>query len=307
MNYRQLVQYRVSEVGLGCASYWGKKYFSERQAAQVVHRALDQGINYLDTGASYSGGHAEHRLGRILKQISNNKSLVVSSKVGTEVGHFGRLRKDFSWQNIRYSCERSLARLGVEQLSILFLHGPNVEDFNEDTYQALADLKQAGKVSLVGVNSFNPHIIQLTRDSGQFDVLMTDFNVFKPQQIKTLSNTRELGMAVIVAGALGGALYSRPWRHNLSIKNLWYGLRAFKNNRAQLNQAEHFDFLNKHPKYQATQLALAYVLQNKSLSSALVGSTSPQHIQQLAATCGVMLSREYLIKIQQAQQNAGIS
>lgn len=302
MNFRKLAHYQVSEVGLGCASYWGKKHFSYQKAASVVEAALDCGINYLDTGASYSGGHAEQRLGRILSQSSAQNSLIISSKVGTEVGHFGRLYKDFSPSGIRISCERSLKRLGVEQLSILFLHGPNVEDFNEDTYQALSDLKQSGKVSLLGVNSFNPHIIKLTRDCGQFDVVMTDYNVFQPHQHETIHSCHQKGLNVIIAGALGGALYSRPWRHSFNLKVLWYWLRAIKNNRKQLSLSKHFDFLNHHPQHHATQLALAYVLQNKQLSSALVGSTSPEHIRQLAHSEAHILSQAYLTKITRAQR-----
>lgn len=303
MNFRQLAQYQVSEVGLGCASYWGKKHFSEQQASRVVQTALEQGINYIDTGASYSGGHAEQRLGRILKQAPDKNALVISSKVGTEVGRWGRLHKDFTTQSIRQSCERSLQRLGVEQLSVLFLHGPNVEDFNDETYEALNDLKQAGKVGLVGVNTFNPHIIQLALQSAQFDVLMTDFNVFKPHQLETIHASQNQGIDVIIAGALGGALYSRQWRRVQGLKSLWYRLRAYKNNRSQLRDAHYFDFLNNHTQLSATQLALAYVLNFKGFSSALVGSTSPQHIQQLAQVSGELLPCDYLIKIKQAQKH----
>jgi len=301
MKYRNLGPYSISELGLGCASYWSKKHFSEPQAAQVVYTAIEQGVNYLDTGASYSGGYAEQRLGRILRR-RNADDLYISSKVGTEVGHFGRLYKDFTPTNIIRSCERSLSRLGINQIAILYLHGPNVEDFNDHTYQALADLRQSGKVSLIGVNSFNPYIINLAQQSNQFDVLMTDFNVFKPQQIETLRYTQQLGMDVVIAGALGGALYSRQWRRITGVKSLWYRLRAEKNNRRQLQLAKHFDFLNDHPKWQATQLALAYVLNCSHFSSALVGSTSVQHIQQLTAISGHSMPPDILTKIKRRQK-----
>ncbi len=305
MQYRPLAQFQVSEVGLGCASYWGKKHFSEQQASHVVQTALEQGINYMDTGASYSGGYAEQRLGRILRHVADKDTLVVSSKVGTEVGRFGRLYKDFSPQNIRHSCERSLTRLGIEQLSVCFLHGPNVEDFNDKTYQTLAELKQAGKVALWGVNTFNPHIIQLTQESHQFDVLMTDFNIFKPHQLNTLKSARQQGLEVIIAGALGSALYSREWQRAYRLKNLWYKLRAFKNNRAQLKAAKYFDFLNTHPDLTATQLALAYVLQFNCFSSALIGSTSAGHIRDLTAVSGQSIPSEYFQQISQAQKHCG--
>ncbi len=305
MQYRPLAQFQVSEVGLGCASYWGKKHFSEQQASRVVQTALEQGVNYMDTGASYSGGYAEQRLGRIVKHVSDKDALVVSSKVGTEVGRFGRLYKDFSSQNIRHSCERSLTRLGIEQLSVYFLHGPNVEDFNDETYQTLAELKQAGKVALLGVNTFNPHIIQLTQESHQFDVLMTDFNIFKPHQLNTLKTAQQQGLKVIIAGALGGALYSREWQRAYRLKNLWYKLRAYKNNRAQLKAARHFDFLNTHSDLTATQLALAYVLRFNCFSSALIGSTSAGHIRDLTAVSGQSIPSEYFQQISQAQKHCG--
>jgi Predicted oxidoreductases (related to aryl-alcohol dehydrogenases) len=303
MQYRQLAHFQVSEVGLGCASYWGKKHFSEQSASQVVLSALDAGVNHFDTGGSYSGGHAEQRLGRIIQHISHHDALIISSKVGTEVGRFGRLYKDFKPDSIKQSCERSLQRLGVEKLSVLYLHGPNVEDFNDETYRVLSDLKQSGKVDLVGVNTFNPHIIQLTQQSSQFDVLMTDFNIFKPAQIETILHTRELGKAVVIAGALGGAIYSRQWRQITGIKSLWYHLRAYKNNRAQRQVANQFDFLNEHPKLNATQLALAYVLGFNCFSSALVGSTSAQHIQQLTRVTGQSLPHDYMAKIKQTQKD----
>lgn len=197
-------------------------------------------------------------------------------------------------------------RLGVDQLAVYFLHGPNIEDFNDKTYQVLADLKQAGKVALVGVNSFNPHIIQLTQDSKQFDVLMTDFNVFKPHQLDTLQLTQQQGMAVIIAGALGGALYSRQWQRAYGLKNLWYKLRAYKNNRAQLQTAKYFDFLNTHPEFNATQLALAYVLNVDFFSSALIGSTSAQHIRELTSASGQSIPQAYIEDIIQAQKRAGL-
>ncbi len=299
MKYRTLGPDKksISEIGLGCASYWGQRYFSHSKAAAVVAAALDSGINYIDTGSSYSNGHAEIRLGKVLKQHASH-SLILSSKAGTEVGHFGRLYKDFSPQALRHSCERSLKRLGVDSLSIFFLHGPNTEDFNEDTYQTLQQLKASGKIQLAGVNTFSDEMISRTRESDQFDILMTDFNVFKPERIALLSDIKETGLEVIVAGALGGALYSRNWRRFAGLKSLWYWLRAYKNHRIQMTVAEKFDFLNDHPNLSAVQTALAYVLNQDNFSSALVGSTSASHLHELADVSGKDLTQPWLERIE---------
>ena len=110
MNKRVLgsTNIQISEIGLGCASYWGKKIFSEKQAIKVVHTALDNGINFLDTGHSYSDGNAEPRLGRALKTVTNKNDLCISSKAGTRIHSNGNLYKDFSAKWIEESCHLSI-------------------------------------------------------------------------------------------------------------------------------------------------------------------------------------------------------
>ena len=110
MNKRVLgsTNIQISEIGLGCASYWGKKFFSEKQAIKIVHTALDKGVNFLDTGHSYSDGNAEHRLGKALIDITNKNDLCISSKAGTRIHSNGNLYKDFSAKWIEESCHLSI-------------------------------------------------------------------------------------------------------------------------------------------------------------------------------------------------------
>nr|WP_255589914.1 aldo/keto reductase [Marinicella sp. NBU2979] len=288
---------------MGCASYWGQKYFSEKKAIQVVHRALELGINYFDTGHSYSGGHAEVRLGLALQQYAGSLSPVISSKVGTRVGHLGRLDKDFSPQWIRQSCEQSLRQLRLEQLPLLFLHGPNPEDFNDDTYQVLAELQAAGKVGLVGVNAFDDHIIQLAADSGQFHCIMLDHNILSQHRAQTIAQLTAQNLDVVVAGAIAGGLYDRRFKRFRGMKSVWYWLRAWKNNRALLQRARRFAFLNDQPTGTATQWALAYVLQLPAVKSALIGTTSVAHVEELVQAADLTLPSELLAAIE-AQANS---
>jgi aryl-alcohol dehydrogenase-like predicted oxidoreductase len=306
MNQRPLINLdqQISEIGLGCASYWGNKRFSERQAVAVVHAALAHGINYFDTGHSYSGGYAEARLGRALasSQVSVD-GLLISSKAGTRVGNHGRLYKDFSPAWLRASCEQSLRDLGLEQLPLFFLHGPNPQDFNDAVFSTLESLKTAGKIGLVGVNAFDDHILRLTADSGQFQCLMPDFNILRPDRIGQLATWREQGLDVLVAGALAGGLYDRRFRQFRGLKSIWYWLRAWKNNRTQLKQAKDLACLNDHPDRSATQLALAYVLAQPHFSSALLGTTSVAHLEELALVRAGDLDGEWSERIAGIQAN----
>ncbi len=288
MKYRRLrhADTPISEIGLGCASYWGKRIFSEKRAQAVVHRALEQGINAFDTGSSYSGGHAEWRLGRAVRHCPRRDDLWISSKAGTKIGKGGRLIKDFTPTGIRLSVESSLRALGLSRLPILYLHGPNPEDFNDETYRVLEDLRQAGLVGLVGVNSFADEIIRLAVDSGQFQCIMTDFNVLKPERAALVHELKNQGLDVFIAAALAGGLYSRTFYRPHRPQHLWYWARALLRQRPQLSQAKRLFFLNQVPGWSATQLALAYVLQHADMACALIGTTDPNHLRELAAVSG---------------------
>lgn len=304
MKYRPLLnsEIQLSEIGMGCASYWGKKSFSEAKAIEVVHRAMDTGVNYFDTGHSYSGGQAEIRLGKALRTKtsaanSDDKSPIISSKVGTRIGNLGRLYKDFSADWIKQSCEQSLRQLQLEHIPIFFLHGPNPEDFNDEVYRVLNELQQAGKIGLVGVNTFSDEIINMTAESEQFQVVMLDYNILSQHRATTINMLHQRGLDVIIAGAIAGGLYDRRFKQFKGMKSLWYWLRALKNNRAQLQQSRSFDFLNSQDAATAIQLALAFVLQNQEFSSALVGTTSVAHLDELLDSTHIKISQHLMSKI----------
>lgn len=303
MQYRilQNSQLQLSEIGLGCASYWGKKHFSEKKATAVVHRALEAGVNYFDTGHSYSAGHAEVRLGKALKNSAHSNQAIISSKVGTRLGHLGRLYKDFSATWISQSCEQTLRQLQTDHLPIYFLHGPNPEDFNASTYQALDALKQAGKIGLVGVNSFDDNIIKMAVESEQFQCVMLDFNLFQPQRIQNLKTLQQQGLDVMVAGALAGGVYDQRFKQFAGLKTIWYWLRALKNNKSLMQHAKLFDFLNHQDSATAIQLALAYVLKKQQFCSALVGTTSVSHLDEILQTDVNRLTARLIKQIETAQ------
>jgi aryl-alcohol dehydrogenase-like predicted oxidoreductase len=298
VKYKKLsnLNIQLSEVGLGCASYWGKKQFSEKQAIQVVHQALDSGINYFDTGHSYSSGNAEIRLGKALAN-QNRSDLIISSKAGTRIGNFGRLYKDFSASWLRQSCELTLKLLNIEHLPIFFLHGPNPEDFNDETFLLIEHLKAEGKVGIVGVNTFDDHIIDLSVSSGHIQSVMLDYNLFVPHRLKTIQRLHSIGIDVIVAGGLGGGFVKKGFNRVTSFKQLWYWLRAMKNHREKLTKAKTFDYLNNQQIGSALQIALAFVIKEKVIASTLIGTTSCEHLRELIAAVDIELPESLLNKM----------
>src|SRR3954454_9957096 len=107
MLYRTLgkTNLRVSEIGLGCASFWGKRVFEEAEAIRIVHCAVDRGVTFFDTGASYCGGNAEPRLGRALAGLKNRHELVVATKAGSCIDEQRKCGEGFSAPGVEPSVE----------------------------------------------------------------------------------------------------------------------------------------------------------------------------------------------------------
>lgn len=301
MRYRPLGKTGliVSEIGLGCASWWGQKAFDERQAVKLVHAALDHGVTFFDTGAAYSGGEAEPRLGRALKG-RNLDRVVVATKAGTR--HDGRrVIRDFSLEGIEASVERSLRNLGLETLPLLQLHGPAAAELDDKMLAMLGGLKRRGLVQALGVNSFDPALIEHVVGLPVFDVVMVDYNVLRPERAPLIARATGQGKGVLAGMALAMGHANRQVLRLRAPRDVWYALRAMKNHRADVARGARFGFLSQIPDMTAAQAALAYVLSDPNVSCAVVGTTRMAHLIENLDASGMTLSREVLDQIARAQ------
>ena len=301
MQYRPLGKTGliVSEIGLGCASWWGQKAFDERQAVGLVHAALDNGVTFFDTGAAYSGGEAEPRLGRALKG-RNLDGVVVATKAGT--WHDGRrVIRDFSLKGIETSVERSLSNLGLETLPLLQLHGPAAGELDEKMLTMLEGLKRRGLVQALGVNSFDPALIDHVIGLPVFDVVMVDYNVLRPERAPLIARAAAQGKGVLAGMALAMGHANRQVLRLRAARDVWYALRALKNHRADIAKGARFGFLSQIPGMSGSQAALAYVLADPNVACAVVGTTRLAHLMDNIGASGTKLSRETLDRIGQAQ------
>ncbi len=301
MQYRPLGKTGliVSEIGLGCASWWGQKAFNERQAVGLVHAALDNGVTFFDTGAAYSGGEAEPRLGRALTG-RNLDGVVVATKAGTR--HDGRrVIRDFSLKGVETSVERSLSNLGLETLPLLQLHGPAAGELDDKMLTMLEGLKRRGLVQALGVNSFDPALIDHVIGLPVFDVVMVDYNVLRPERAPLIARAAAQGKGVLAGMALAMGHANRQVLRLRAPRDVWYALRALKNHRADIAKGARFGFLSQIPGMSGSQAALAYVLGDPNVACAVVGTTRLAHLMDNIGASGTKLSRETLDRIGQAQ------
>lgn len=292
----------VSEIGFGAASWWGKPRFPERDAVALVHAAIAGGVTLFDTGASYSSGEAEPRLGRALAGHDAAR-LVVATKAGTFHAGGGRIGRDFSPAAIVASAERSLRNLGLEVLPLLQLHGPAVEELTDDLHDALAGLKGRGLVRTIGVNSFDPAVVDHAIGQADIDVVMVDYNVLRPEREPLIARAAAAGKGVLAGMAMAMGHTGLQVLKLRSARDLWYAARGLARHRTDVAAGARFGFLNRSSEITGAQAALAYVLANPAVSSAVVGSTRLAHLAENMMASGLALPADLAeqIRLRQAQ------
>lgn len=287
----------VSEIGFGCASYWGKAQFDERVAIDLVRRAHEQGVTLFDTGHSYSDGSAELRLGRAINGMAGKDDLAISTKAGTRIDANGRLYKDFSPAWLRSSCEESLRKIGIDAIPLFHLHGPMVSDLNDDVIAELQQLKTRGLVRAIGVNSFDDEVLEHILGMNTFDFVMPDYNILSRERESLIDRYHARGIGIVAGAALADSLFSNRIFKIRSAKDLWYLARALKNFRAKLIRGFYYRFINNHPDITGPQVAIAYILRNQKISSAVFGTTSTQHLGENLDAVSMTIPSELLDRI----------
>jgi 1-deoxyxylulose-5-phosphate synthase len=287
----------VSEIGLGCASYWGKEKFNEKQAINIVHEAIAQGVNLFDTGHSYSDGNAEIRLGKSLANIQNKSDLAISTKAGTRIGNDGKLYKDFTPAWIRESCHQSLKKIGIDSIPLFHLHGPSVKDLNDDLLDELDKMKAEGLVRAVGVNSFDDSVLAAILERDFFDFVMPDYNILSLEREPLIDKFSEKGVGIIAGAALADSLFSNRIFKIKSAKDIWYLARALVNFRQKLIKGFSYRFVNNYKDVSGPQIAIAYILQNQKICSAVFGTTSEVHLLENLSAAEITLPEDILNRI----------
>ncbi len=287
----------LSELGFGCSSFWAKPLFPEAQALALVDAAIGHGITFFDTGPSYAAGNAERRLGLALRNHRGNGAIVVATKAGTHVSAAGRLYKDWSRTALRESVARSLERLGRDRIDILHLHGPTAADLTPELADTLEELRGAGLVRSLGVNSFDADVLHAALRLPWCDSFMLEYNVMKKRNAALIDAIAGAGRAVLVGTPVAQALFTGDIFAVTSPARLWTLLRAVKHRR-ELATAFRYRFLNRLPGLSGPQAALAYVLRHPKIATAIFGTTRLSHLEANVAACDVTLAPDIVAEIE---------
>lgn len=276
--------YQVSELGLGCAGFLARRAFSRSEAISLVREALDHGVTFFDTGAHYARGEAEERLGAAIR--GRRDGLVIATKAGKRTGRRGQLVADFSFSHVRASVDQSLRRIGVERIDVLQLHGPKPADLTDQLLAGLADLSAAGKVGAWGVNAFSSALVDLVLSAAVLQVMMFDYNITCADRAHHIARLAAAGKGFLAATPLAQGHFDPAHLLPRRRADFWYLARAVAKRRALVRRAAKFRFVTEVPGWSGAQVALAWVLGNSYVASAVFGTTRHDHLVENLQTAG---------------------
>jgi D-threo-aldose 1-dehydrogenase len=216
--------------------------------------------------------------------------LLISTKAGTFQDAAGKRIKSFEPDRIRDSVVGSLVRLGIEQIDILYLHGPEIRDLSPALIDGLNQLKIDGLIRYSGINTFERPVLDRIGPL-PFDVVMTQYNLFDIARRDLIESLQRTGKTIIAGTALGQGIFDFQTLIPRNRKSLWYLLRALKNDPlfpvTRWRARQRIFALGGTP----LEAAMQFLLQTPSITSSVFGTTTAAHLEQNIAAARAAQAR----------------
>jgi aryl-alcohol dehydrogenase-like predicted oxidoreductase len=294
----------VSAIGLGCMSMsnvYGK--CDDAEAIAVVHRALDLGVNFLDSSDMYGWGQNEEVLGRALR--GRRDRVVLATK-------FGNLRKPDGTAGVNgrpeyvpQACDASLRRLGVDTIDLYYQHRVDPSVPIEETVGAMARLVEQGKVRFLGLSEASPATVRRAHAVHPIAALQSEFSLlYRVEAEETLPTLRELGISFVAYSPLGRSLLTGSTRTAAEIpaddRRRDHPRFQDENLQKNLDLVRPLLDMAKQKGCTPGQLALAWLLARGKDIVPIPGTKGRARLEENVAAAGISLTAAEVTALQEA-------
>lgn len=304
MEYRQLgnSNIKVTTLALGTWAFGGDRWWGKQKdldSQETICRAIELGINFIDTAPIYGNGYSEKVVGEVLKKEGLRDKVVLATKAGlrweypeSETSFFNLKR-----ESILKEVEDSLRRLKTEVIDLYQAHFPDPSTPIEETAETLYKLYQQGKIRTIGVSNFSVGQMQEFMKSSPLHSLQPRYSMFRREiESETLPFCIKNNIAVIAyspldSGVLTGKFFFGEKIPQDKVRSINYDLKEenFALNKEVIIKLK--EIASKYKKNLA-QLALNWVIVQKGLTCAIVGARNPSQIEENTGSAGWEMNKE---------------
>jgi aryl-alcohol dehydrogenase-like predicted oxidoreductase len=312
MQYRFLgtAHLKVSAIGYGCPPFQGKlSEADEKQAIAVLHRAIDIGVNFIDT-ADHNNGNNEEILAKALK--GKRSQVVLTTKFGNLRGQPWAEGREVEGnpEYVAWACDNSLRRLDTDYIDLYYLHRVDPKVPIEETVGAMKRLVEQGKVRHLGLSEAGPQTLRRAHAVHPITAVQSEYSLWtRDYEANTIPVARELGIGYVAyyalgRGFLGGAFkeFADLGEQEAKRRGPRFQRENFQRNAALLKQLESIAATTGCT---VAQLALAWILHQGDFFVPIPGTYKISHLETNAAAADIDLTSAELAAIEKVFPREG--
>jgi aryl-alcohol dehydrogenase-like predicted oxidoreductase len=304
MHYRTLGRtgIKVSPYALGAMMFGAPPANSDHDdSIRIIHKALDAGINFVDTADRYSGGESEEIVGKALKGLRGN--IVLATKVNGPMGDDPNQRGN-SRRWIMTEVENSLRRLQTDYIDLYQIHRPDPDTDIEETLSALSDLIHSGKVRAIGSSTMpasdivEAQWVAERRGLERFHTEQPPYSILnRGIENEVLPVVQRYGMGTLVWSPLAKGMLTGRIRKGQETDLRRVNMLTSLSDERRLDAVEQIIPLAEESGLPMTHLAMAFAIAHPGVTSAIIGPRTMEQLDDLLASVNVALSDEILDQI----------